>query len=73
MPFLIAAKISIHSRQNKKKVINSLNDCMVGIDSERQFVVTLRYFYFLTFILFIFTFIYINFDETKVRRLEMGN
>ena len=45
MPFLIAAKILIHSRQSEKKVINSLNDCMVEIDSKRQFVVTLHFVY----------------------------
>ena len=49
MPFLIAAKISIHSRQSEKKVINSLNDCMVEIDSKRQFVVTLRFVYLYKF------------------------
>ena len=53
MPFLIAAKIFIHSKQSEKKVIISLNDCMVEIDSKRQFVVT-------------HLFIYINFAETKV-------
>ena len=38
MQFLIGAKISIDSRQSEKKVINSLNYCMVEIDSKRQFV-----------------------------------
>ena len=51
MPFLIAAKISIHNRQSEKKVINSLiYDCMVEIDSKRHYVL----------------FIYINFAETIV-------
>ena len=45
MPFLIAAKIFIHSRQSQKKVINLLYDCMVEIDSKRQFVVTLCFVY----------------------------
>ena len=34
MPFVIAAEISINSRQSEKKVINSLNDCMVEIDKQ---------------------------------------
>ena len=49
MPFLIATKISIHSWQSEKKVINSLNDCMVEIDSKRQFVVTLCFVYLYKF------------------------
>ena len=45
MPFLIAAKIFIHSRRSEKKVINSLNDCIVEIDSKRHFGVTLCFVY----------------------------
>ena len=49
MQFLIAAKISIHNRESERKVLNYLNDCMVEIDSKRQFVVTPCFIYLYEF------------------------